>query len=194
MEKQIAYISGVVDGEGCIMIGKYPRKGNKSLAYRAFFNIANTHVPLLEFLKSVMGGKIIEMKNKCFTLNFTANEIRNLIPQLLPHLIVKKKQAEVLLDFLEKQSNNASAPISDELLSFYEQSYQKMSRLKKERFDFKEKLVSLGFRNCETCGNLFEFFSNQSSHKKYCSIQCKKKMHWTRSNSRIRLGISAWNK
>lgn len=195
MEKTLSYIAGVVDGEGCLMVGKYKRSGNKGLAYRGYFMIANTYVPLLTHIKSIMGGKIIEQgkNNGCYTLTFTTSEIRKWLPQLIGFLIVKKKQAEVLLDFLEKQSSNASAPVSDNLNEFYETCYTKLKKLKKERFFYKEKLVSMGIRNCAQCGNQFELFSSFPK-KIYCSKECKNKIHWVRSNARIRAGIPAWNK
>ena len=201
MEKQLAYIAGVLDGEGTILVGKYPRKGNRNLAYRGFLAIGNTHVPLLQFIKGVIGGKIIMQKKSsgdyagsiCYSLSLTTNEIRKWLPELLPFLIVKKEQAEVLLAFLEKQANNASAPVSDELLEFYESCYQKLKALKKVRYEYREPKYSLGFFDCAQCGKKFERTS-KAPKRIYCGAWCKKQVHWTRSNNRIRLGIPAWDK
>lgn len=192
MEKQLAYIAGIFDGEGTLVIGKYPRPDTQNLGYRAYMAFSNTHVPLLQYLKSVVGGKIIHMKNGCYTLTLTTSEIRRWLPEILPFLIVKKEQAEELLTFLDRQANNSFAPVSDKLLSFYEKSYQRMKVLKKERFIFKEKLISLGIRECAQCNKKFETFSNHPK-KIYCSVKCKKIVHYTRSNRRISLGIPAWN-
>jgi len=194
METNLAYVAGLIDGEGTLVVGKYPRKGNKYLGYRGFLAIANTHVPMLQFLKSIIGGKIVEQgKGRgCYSLSLSTNEIRNCLPQIVPFLVVKKEQAEVLLDFLERQFNNASAPVSDELLKFYESCYQRLKKLKKVRYSFKEEVISLGFFDCAQCGKKFERTSKDSSKKIYCSVKCKKIVHYTRSNHRISLGIPAW--
>ena len=182
------------------MVGKYPRSGNKNLAYRGFMGIANTNIPLLVYLKGIVGGKIIRMKisgnysnSACYTLSLTTSEIRKCLPLIKEYLIVKKEQAEVLLDFLEKQSINASAPVSDKLLEFYESCYQKLKDLKKIRYEFKEQEISLGIFDCVKCGIKFEKTSRYPK-KIYCSVKCKNVVHYTRSNQRIRLGIPAWNK
>lgn len=193
MDSQLAYIAGVIDGEGTLCIGKY-NAGNKNLCYRPYLAIANTYVPMLEYIKSIIGGKIVEQgKGRgCYSLNLTADKIRRWLPEIFNYLIVKKDQAEVLLDFLDKKSSNASAPISDELLEFYESCYQKLKKLKKKRFIFKESLNSLGIRECAQCGSEFEATS-RFPKKIYCNKLCKKKTHWTRSNLRIRSGIKAWS-
>lgn len=175
------------------MVGKYPRKENKNLAYRGFMTITNTNLPLLEYLKSVIGGKITAHNEEfCYELKLSANEIRNWLPQILPFLIVKEEQAKVLLDFLDKQAKNAFAPVSEKLLMFYERSYSKLKELKKVRYQLSDQSFSMGYFDCAQCGNKFERTSRHPK-KIYCSIKCKKVVHYTRSNKRIRLGIPAWN-
>ena len=194
MEATLAYIAGVVDGEGTLFVGRYPRRGNAQLAYRGYFAVANTHVPMLRHVKAVIGGKIVEQgKGRgTYSLTLTANEIRKWLPQLLPHLVVKRDQAEVLLAFLERQAGNASAAVSPELLAFYESCYLRLKRLKARRYTFKERRASLGQRACAQCAKPFEAFSNQPQ-KAYCSNYCKRRIHWTRSNARIRDGVPAWS-
>jgi len=198
VEKTFAYIAGIFDGEGCLMVGKYPNKGNKNLGYRSFMSLANTNIPLLVYVKGIIGGKIVKQSIKgryagsfCYTLTLSSNEVRKCLPNLINYLIVKKEQAEVLLSFLERQANNASAPVSDELLNFYESCYQKLKDLKKIRYEFKEEIKSLGVFDCAQCGEKFERTS-KNPRKIYCSLKCKKIVHYTRSNNRIRLGIPAW--
>ena len=193
MERELAYIAGLLDGEGALFIGKYPRKGNARLGYQGYMAIINKHVPMLQHIKSIIGGKIVVQGKlrKCYTLSLSANEIRQWLPRLQPYLIVKKEQAEVLLAFLERQAKNASAPISDGLAVFYDVCYRKMKGLHHFEFDYKEPKKSLGIRKCETCQTEFEAFSSHPK-KKYCSGDCKKKMHWTRSNRRIAHGLPAW--
>ena len=199
-DNQLAYIAGFLDGEGCLMVGKYPKGDSKNLAYRGFMNIANTYVPILEWIQNAVGGKIIRTgKGKsvvksnmdCYSLTFAAGEMRYWLPKLLPFLKVKKEQAEVLLDFLKRQSDNASAPVSEEILEFYERCYQKLKQLKIVRFEYKRPQYQLVEKLCKQCGAEFQW-SSQSPKKIYCSRRCKKIVHYTRSNRRIALGVKPW--
>lgn len=198
-KEEIAYIAGVLDGEGYLGIGKYPRLGNKHLGYRGHMVISNTHIPMLQHIKKLIGGKIVLLSGtsrdgvkRCFTLTLTTNSIKEWLPQIEPYLIVKKEQASTLLEFLKRQSDNGSAPISDSLLGFYERSYQKLKDLKNYEYTFKEENKSLGNFDCAQCGKKFER-STRNPKKIYCSLKCKKIVHYTRSNKRISLGIPAWN-
>jgi len=186
-EADLAYIAGLLDGEGALFIGKYARAGNRFLAYRGYMSIVNTHIPMLQQVQSAVGGKIVRQGaiRKCYALTFSANEIRDVLPRLQPFLIIKKVQAELLLKFLETQKGNGVAPIIDSLLTFYEECYQKMKRLHHLHYDYqKPTSVSLGLRSCYQCGKRFDVFSC-SPKKKYCSDHCARKTHWTRSNANI---------
>ena len=173
---QLAYIAGLLDGEGSLYIGRYPRKGNRSLGYRAYMTISNTHVPTLQWVKSIMGGKIVEMAKKggCYSLTFTTNTIREWLPELLPYLLIKDSQAKVLLSFLDKQEQNAFAAVPEELLAFYEKCHLKLRALKRIRYAFKEALVNLGECACQHCGTNFTLTS-RSPKKKFCTRSCKNK-------------------
>lgn len=201
MSHVMSYIAGVMDGEGCFMVQRYIRKRHSSLAYRAYMNVTNNHVPLLQFLQKEIGGRITRHsirpgkyeKNKCYVLALSANEIRNVLPRIIPLLFVKKEQAEILLEFLSRQEQQGLRPPTSEMLVFYEDCYQRIRDLKKVSFDFKEETVSLGNRKCMTCNKEFEVCTGRNKRQLYCSKECKKKMHWTRSNRRIAQGIPAWN-
>lgn len=194
----LGYIAGVLDGEGTLVIAGCKRKENRNLAYRGYMAITNTNIPLLEHIQSRVGG-LIHPQTKvyrgeicpCYVLNFSVNQTRAVLPKLLPYLVAKRDQAEVLLSFLERQAANASAPISDELLGFYEECRVKIKRLKKIRYSYEKKSVS-EIRNCAQCGSSFNW-SSSTPMRIYCSVECKKRVHWTRSNGRISDGIPAWN-
>lgn len=182
-KENLAYIAGLFDGEGTLVIGKYPRISQKNLAYRAYMAIANTHVPTLQKIKSLIGGKIVEqgIGKSCYSLTLSTNEIRNILSELLPYLSIKKEQAEVMLKFLDNQASHNFGLLSQEDLSFYENCYQKIKSLKKERFRFKEKFENLGFKNCLVCNHKFEI-NSKNLNKKYCSRYHLEKARWTRMN------------
>ena len=182
-KEQLAYFAGLFDGEGCLIVGKYIVKSQRNLAYRGFMAVTNTHIPTLLHIKSLFGGKIVVqgIERKCYSLAFSANEIRRVLPELLPYLIVKREQAEVILEFFEKQSSHSFGLLSQSTLDFYEECYQKMKKLKKIRFDFKNELRILGVKKCLQCGNDFTF-NSKNPNRKYCSEHCSKKRRWTYYN------------
>jgi hypothetical protein len=106
--RKAAYIGGFIDGEGCFTI----TKRNTTQAKRGYVLtpmavVANTNVSILEQIQVFLGvGNIVTKTSTnprakpCYHLQFTANEIRNIIPKLLPHLYIKQEQAKLLSDFL----------------------------------------------------------------------------------------------
>ena len=196
---KLAYIAGVLDGEGTLIIGKWPRKGNRLLGYRGCMAIANTYLPVLEYIQVLLGGSIVLQSKfsgpyagtRCYSLTFTTNSIRQWLPKLLPYLIIKKTQAEVLLAFLARQASNASAPVSDDLLAFYEECYQRLKEIKRVRFGYVRPQTALVSKSCAQCGKEFQH-SLRTPKRLYCSNWCKRKTHWTRSNHRIADGRPAW--
>ena len=180
---KLAYIAGLFDGEGTLVVGKYPRGPKGKLAYRGFMSLANTHVPTLQAIKQLLGGRIVEqgIGRQCFSLTWSTNEIRQWLPQLLPFLSIKKVQAEQLLAFLARQESNGFRMPSDDSFAFYEQCYQQLKVMKKVRYQFKEMARSLGIRACKDCGQGFPATS-KSPKRLYCSERCSLRNRWTRYN------------
>ena len=90
-ETEKAYIAGIIDGEGCV--GVHKGKGN-SLVPRV--QIANTQMNLLTWLLERIGTGYIHRTE--YTSNYY--DVKPLLEATLPYLIIKKKQAELVLEFL----------------------------------------------------------------------------------------------
>lgn len=89
-----AYIAGFIDGEGCISITKRKDKEYKNgYSFYSNIRITNTNLEILEWIKNILdcGGHL----KACI-----------IAKELLPFLIVKKKQAEILLDFQKLKEEN----------------------------------------------------------------------------------------
>lgn len=105
-ELDIRYLAGFVDGEGCIGITR-TKNGLAGNNYRYFPYLAinNTNYEILQRIKTMYpkGRKIAEVRNHTgkpiFSLRIDGNELVNILQDLIPHLIEKKKQAELVLDF-----------------------------------------------------------------------------------------------
>lgn len=109
-ECEAAYFAGFVDGEGTLTIIKSARAQTRTgFRYHALFSISNSNRELLEWLRTTCGnGMIVSNFHKkvkayhrtVFVLRFNQNQIRHVLPQLLPWLRAKREQAEMLLTFL----------------------------------------------------------------------------------------------
>jgi len=94
---QRAYIACAIDGEGSIT------KRTEDNGFRV--HIANTHLGFLENIrKMTRGGRIMINRREqprqkhCYSLYFRRREILDLLPQLLPYLIIKKDIAKLILE------------------------------------------------------------------------------------------------
>lgn len=83
-------MAGFVDGEGCIRWSNGPR-----------VEITNTNLRILEDMRRWFGGGISassQSKNrKCFRLTVCGDTALDLLGCIVPYLIIKKKQGEMVL-------------------------------------------------------------------------------------------------
>jgi hypothetical protein len=94
-----AYIAGIVDGEGHIAL--YSRNDRGKVNFYSRVTIANSHLPLLEMIKREVGGGVVNEQGPgmyCLVFGKRADRIA-LLTTLMPYLIVKKRQAEIVLEY-----------------------------------------------------------------------------------------------
>lgn len=110
-EASWAYLAGIVDGEGSF--------GVYSAGTR--LSITNTHKPLLEWVKDFTGtGRIWEVKRNqltkrpCYQWDCAARAIRVILPNIIPYMIVKRRKAELFLEYLQGIEPNSNKPISEQ--------------------------------------------------------------------------------
>lgn len=118
-----AYIAGIMDGEGCFQIRRAKDK-NMVNGYRFSlgFRITSTNKEVLEFVKYYFGGNIGEHKlnnnkgkwKKAWRYDITCKKAFNLLQNIYPYLIIKEKQANVMVKFQKTITNNTK-PIPEEL-------------------------------------------------------------------------------
>jgi hypothetical protein len=107
---EAAYFAGFTDGEGTITIIRNSRVATRSgVRYRALFSLANSHRETLEGLRISCGNgtivsnfhkKLKAYHNTVYVLRFNQTQIRHVLPQLLPFLRCKHRQAEIVLQYL----------------------------------------------------------------------------------------------
>jgi hypothetical protein len=94
-----SYIAGLLDGEGCISIG---RCGGDF--YGARLQIKMCAFDSLFYIQQKIGGRICLMKSPgkhrdVFNWYISTKDMGKLLPLLLPYLKVKKRQAELVIVF-----------------------------------------------------------------------------------------------
>jgi hypothetical protein len=100
-ETDLAWAAGFIDGEGCVSLIKR-RNGDGYLYYQANLNVPQIDKAPLDKLKEMFGGniranKIIGNRRPSFTWTIHAASCRKALQEMLPYLIVKKKEALLLL-------------------------------------------------------------------------------------------------
>jgi hypothetical protein len=130
-----AYIAGIVDGEGCIGIHKNARKScKKGFCYRANIQIGVTDKKFINWLfKKIKLGTInnkglkINRWKIVYCLSLCAKDSLILLELIKKYLIIKKKQAKILLKFInnKKYCNR----LTDEESLFQDKCYQQMKKL-----------------------------------------------------------------
>ena len=119
-----AYVAGFVDGEGTFTIVRSKRSGRRALGwqYQPCFSVANSDLELLLSIRRTCGNGRIqsnyhrkELQHRTvYQLKFWAHQMRHLIPQLLPYLRGKQRQADILLKYLGhvKRAEGTAKPLS----------------------------------------------------------------------------------
>ena len=104
----LAWAAGFIDGEGCVSVAKSSRKGQPLPYYRADLSASNTVRAPLEKLSSMFGGRIVTVRasvgnrrtSYAWKTSGTA-KTAEVLRLLLPCLLVKKRQAELVLEFAQ---------------------------------------------------------------------------------------------
>ena len=126
-QTDLAYLAGLIDGEGCFYIG-YVQTRSKSIKrnYHCILKISNNCKEVLEWVHITFGGRttVFNKKRKDHTRNFITYDwyasgylIRDLTVLILPYLKIKKAQAEIMIQmrntFPESGSRGPVQPPAD---------------------------------------------------------------------------------
>ena len=105
--EEAAYIAGMWDGEGNIRIQKRKTKYD-TLTFVLQLSVTNNNLEVLEYIKEKIGRGGVHIhtppsKNHrgTFRYSISATLAYELLPQLIPYLIIKKKHAEICLRYAD---------------------------------------------------------------------------------------------
>jgi hypothetical protein len=123
---QLAYLAGIVDGEGCFYFGKVKqgRYGNGT-QWHCKLAVTSTDKALTDWLNDLFGGTKEQQyrytSKKAFERPIHRWDASGLMldyicPKILPFLIIKKRQCETMIEIRKTYANIGNQRLSDQVV------------------------------------------------------------------------------
>lgn len=101
------YVAGFFDGEGTVDLRYRRTHGGKYFRFEVRISFAQVDTAPLLAIQAVYGGSICRPKMSAASrLVVVGNDSRTLLAAMIPHLIVKRKEAELAVQFFALQDSN----------------------------------------------------------------------------------------
>jgi len=130
-EAQLAYLAGIIDGEGSFYIGI-----TKNRKFNCRIYVVNTNEDLIKWLKETFGGLIYKrtsIKNPHWKTRYEwvldKTAIDPVCQQIIPYLIIKKKHAEIMIDFRNSFIKGKRPVITEYILAFRRACHEEIKKL-----------------------------------------------------------------
>ena len=136
------YLAGFVDAEGSLMIAKFRAASPGKWYYRARASLDNVDGQVLREIQRAYGGILFRQRRGksgwrvVYKLVWTGDRTKSLLHLILPHLRVKRKQAELLLRFIQHRSQTSlrrigtrAIPLPDQVIALREGYHARMREL-----------------------------------------------------------------
>lgn len=105
---QLAYMAGIMDGEGTFYIGNYSgNRKNGDKHYQTVIAICSTDKCLIDWLYATFEGSTRQytpnqMAKNCrkqvYRWQATSNRLLHICEEILPYLVIKKRQCEIMIE------------------------------------------------------------------------------------------------
>lgn len=134
--ENLAYLAGIIDGEGSIGFEHLaPRAKRPKSYYVCRLTVINTNKDIIDRLKQTFKGtsdirKPIKNRKVCYRWYVLGNDLEIAIKSLLPYLCIKRKQAELVLEYRQTVRANGWL-ITDEVAEARKQLWLKCKELNK---------------------------------------------------------------
>lgn len=141
VDKDYAYLAGLIDSEGCFRIKKWKPKNRPNDVYSICVEIGNTKLPIMPFLIKRFGGSvnfIPEKPNKRASAIWTlsAAALFEILPKIRPILTSKKEVCDKLIEFQETILPNGGDRNSELFRALFEKRREVRERIIKEVHEF----------------------------------------------------------
>jgi len=110
----LAYVAGIVDGEGCISIAHNTRPGHKYPSFELRVTVTSTDLWLCQMLRMGFAGRIasksLETSRRlpCWYWSIERAHAAEFLKLILPYLHIKKPQAELAIQFQEARGQHTT--------------------------------------------------------------------------------------
>lgn len=184
--ERTAYIAGAIDGEGWIGVcrkGPSARDGKRTPHFSFAVTITNTKREWLETLQSWFGGYLdtvyglSDRRQATYRLTYRQAEAKALLSRVMPYLLIKYRQAELLMRHFELAATRRAmngAPkngANAEIVAQQEALYQEIRALNR-RGGRVEARSGGGQRSVRTCE--FEGCGKPHLGRGYCRMHYRK--------------------
>lgn len=125
----LAYMAGIVDGEGCFYIGLIPKKSGDGYVnehYRGLLKISNTCKSLIDWLDETFSGTCSSIHRSTSSKKYTrdvfdwiatGDRLLDICEQIHPYLLLKKRHCEIMINFRKTYTEQlGSHKVSEENL------------------------------------------------------------------------------
>lgn len=146
---QLAYLAGIIDGEGSIYIGNYSfSKKTGDPLYQTNLEVSNTDECLIDWIVYNFGGKKYEYtpkqtpknsRKKVFRWACTGEMLTHICPLILPYIVIKKRQCEIMIEmrktfeftgcFKGNRGNGAISRVPSEILQLRKSLFDEIRSL-----------------------------------------------------------------
>lgn len=143
--EELAYIAGIIDGEGSIIISKLQpnkNKGEINFRYQLSCKVTNTDRRLLEYLVLKTGQPNFADNRKnpnpksrnTFSIHWPVTTTLHLLQKIYPYLVIKQEQVDLALRFRKTFEDYGHIASPDFIMEERETCYQEMKKLHKREF------------------------------------------------------------
>lgn len=112
-ETEAAYLAGLIDGDGCIHAVRQ-KKSNPSHSdgFRLMLSVWNTNEAIIDYLHGLLGGQRgsqdrgVAAHRPSHYWQISTNGVREVLPQLIPYMRIKRERAELALELASHLGQN----------------------------------------------------------------------------------------
>jgi hypothetical protein len=106
----LAYLAGIVDGEGSISAGSYSASSIGTRQHTTYLSVTNTDKSLIDWLVFHFGSKAHPFTSKQLSKNsrkpawrwqVSGDRLLHICEEILPYIVAKKKQVEIMIKLRE---------------------------------------------------------------------------------------------
>jgi len=125
--EDLKYIACAIDAEGSLSFGLSIKNSPIYLNFHLHCDIVNTNKEWLEYLCKLLEISKLEVRDRgngmriIYSLYIPKLKLEELLPRILPYLIIKKEHAKVMLEYIKlRKKKGRKSPYDNREVELYE--------------------------------------------------------------------------